>query len=259
MAMASDLARLARHLSYIREELSLKNPIDAEVISAATNLNATLILDQGFYDSSRIAVSFDGAPAELIFHISGYPVTEFQSILSIICPLLPKFRFFVDHPALLTRSVAHDAAQQLRLCEQILTVRRCLTNSEYCPDWAIAFEEPPPKNVFVSVFPFRDSLYVTAYRVAETAQPICELRDGSSPFHFLPKSVIEIQGQRYTVIDSIVAKQSQQFLGQTIRWLRSSIELLDALAGIKPIKGEIHDGEDEIALSPLRVDPTGGG
>jgi hypothetical protein len=108
----------------------------------------------------------------------------------------------------------------------------------------LAFEDPPPKNVFVSVFPFRDSLYVTVYRVTETTEPICELRDGSSPFHFLPKSVIEIQGQRYAVIDSIVAKQSQQFLGQTIRWLRLSIEMLDSLAAVKPNKVDQPEGEE---------------
>jgi hypothetical protein len=243
--MTYDFSRAVRYLGYIHTALSLPNPIDVEIISAATNLNATLVLDQGFYDSSRIAVSFSDSNDDVIFHIGSYPVTEFQSILSIICRLLPRFRYFADNPTLLTRAIAYDATQELRLCEEILTVRTCLTNAEYCPDWVGAFDDPPPKNVFVSLFPFRDSIYVTVYRVSETTEPLCQLRDGSSPFHFLPKSVVEIMGQRYAIVDSIVAKQSQQFLGQTIRWLRLLTEILDALAALKPRKVSQAEAEEE--------------
>jgi hypothetical protein len=161
--MTSDFARIARYLGYISNALSLTTPVDAEITSASNNLNATLVLDQGFYDSSRITVSFLDSDDEHVFHIGSYPVTEFQAILSIICPMVPQFRYFVENPTHLTRAVADDAAQGLRLCEQILTVRKHLTNNQCCPDWMSAFDTPPPKNVFLSVFPFRDSLYVTVY------------------------------------------------------------------------------------------------
>jgi hypothetical protein len=247
MLPLQELGRVTKDLVYIRDKLSLVTAVDAEITSGDSTLNATLVLDQGFYSNMRISVSFAKSEKDVTtFSLQNYPITEFQSILSVVCPLIPKFQYFESNARLLTRAITRDAIDELRMCEQILTVRKFLTNSDCYPDWdAVAFEGSPPTNVFVSVFPFRDALYVTVCRVRDEPElPICEMRDGSSPFALLPKRVIQIKERRYSVVDSIVAKQSQQFLGQTLRWLRVSIEALEGLASIKPNKagGQAADG-----------------
>ncbi|OHT12561.1 hypothetical protein TRFO_03562 [Tritrichomonas foetus] len=235
-----ELERVAENLSYAQSKLSLLPPeasINANLISSNNKLNASLMLDQGFY-KCRIIVKTSEAEEELTFNIESYPIPEFHSILSIICPLIPKIKFLSTHPQFVTSKITKDIIQDLRMCEEILTIRRHLTNVEVYPDWNSAFgeENPMKQNLFISVFPFRDALYVTVYHVKETDDPVCELHKSAEPFSFASKSVIRINGKNYLVLHSIVAKQSQQSLAQTLRWIRDSIDELETLTALKPNK-----------------------
>ena len=231
-----ELDRVADNLRYIKNNLSLLTAVTTDLIANNNKLNAKLTLDQGFYKC--IIKYTTETDQELKFHIESYPIPEFHSMLSIICPLLPKVEFLSKNPNLLTSKITRDIVQDLRTCEDILTIRRHLTNIECCPDWNTAFDGENPKNhdLYLSVFPFRDALYTTVYHVKPTDDPICELHHSAEPFKFSSKSVIEIEGKKYTVLSSNVAKQSQQFLAQTLRWIRDSIDELEILTALKPNK-----------------------
>lgn len=245
--MSGELARVVQNLRYVEERLGLTDVITAEFISSNSKLSARVSLDTGFYDNGSVTVTLSSdEPIEQTFSFSSYPVVEFESVLSLISPMIPKMEFYLTHPHFFTKTIANDAIQDLRLCETILTVREKLTNYECCPEWNKAFTKPVPSTVFISVFPFRDALYVTVYQVKETNEPLCEMRSKTSPFNFSPKSVVEIAGKRYQIIHSIVAKQSQQFLAQTLRWIRASIKELEALTVMRPsVETEEPAEEDE--------------
>ena len=230
-----ELSRVVKALSYVQQTLSLKVPVFTEIISTNNKLNATLNLDQGFYDNCRISVKFSTkSEKEEFYHIQSYPISEFNSILSIVTSLLPKIRFLSENPTALTATFVKDAILNLRMCEEILTIRKKLTNIEICQDWNSGFEVPPSKSTFVSVFPFRESLYVTVYIVEETTLKLRELHTKPSPFNFAPNSVISINGKNYLVRHSIIGKQSQQFLSQVLRWIRDSIDELESVVTLVP-------------------------
>ncbi|KAK8892173.1 hypothetical protein M9Y10_029396 [Tritrichomonas musculus] len=241
-----ELNRVAENLKFVQEKLSLNNPISTDLISSNNKLNARLNLDQGFYECN-ITVRFSTeTDNEQNFQIKSYPIPEFHSMLSIICPLIPKIEYLSSKSEFLTSQITKDIIQDLRMCEEILTVRPHLTNSECCPDWNEAFSEESSKNpdLFISVFPFRDALYVTVYQVKKTPEkPVCELHNSPEPFSFASNSVIKINGNNYTVLHSIVAKQSQQFLAQTLRWIRDSIEELETLTALKS-KNEMKEQDE---------------
>lgn len=235
-----ELRRVAENLGFVQEKLSLINPISTDLISSNNKLNARLNLDQGFYECN-ITVRFSAeTDNEQNYQIKSYPIPEFHAMLSIICPLIPKIEYLSSNPQFLTSQITNDIIQDLRMCEEILTVRHHLTNMECCPDWDDAFGEEYSKdpNIFISVFPFRDALYVTVYNVLINTKDttVCELHNSPEPFNFAPNSVIKIAGKYYTVLHSIVAKQSQQFLAQTLRWIRDSIEELETLTALNSKK-----------------------
>lgn len=238
-----ELDRVLSNLGFIKDLISLKDATRTIEISSDNNkLTARFTLQKGFYDNTSIAVSFSSeAEEEYKYDVGNYPITEFQSILSIVCPLLPKFSFLTTKTQYLTGNIIKDAIEDLRMCEKIMTVRPYLTNIECCPDWDKYIKLVSPKDRtlnglthFISIFPFRDAMYVTAYQMKETSDPLCELHVKASPFNFSPRSVVDINGQHYTVQHSIVAKQSQHFLAQSLRYIRQSIEELETLAALKP-------------------------
>ena len=246
--MSGELARVVTNLRYIEERLGLTDVVTAEFISSNSKLSARVSLDTGFYDNGSVTVTLSSdEPTEQTFSFTSYPIVEFESVLSLISPMIPKMEFYLTHPQFFTKTIANDAIQDLRLCETILTVREKLTNYECCPEWNKAFTKPVPSTIFISVFPFRNDLYVTVYQVKETNEPLCEMKSKMSPFNFCPKSVVEIAGKRYQIIHSIVARQSQQFLAQTLRWIRASIQELEALTTLQPNAIEIEEelGEEE--------------
>ncbi|KAH0794050.1 hypothetical protein GPJ56_001928 [Histomonas meleagridis] len=230
-----ELSRVVKSLSYVQQTLSLKVPVFTEIISTNNKLNATLNLDQGFYDNCRISVKISAkSDKEEFYHIQSYPIVEFNSILSIVTSLLPKIKFLSENPTALTATFVKDAILNLRTCEEILTIRKKLTNVGICPDWNSGFEVPPNDNTFVSVFPFRESLYVTVYIVEETTLKPRELHTRPSPFNFATNSVITINGKNYIIRHSIIGKQSQQFLSQVLRWIRDSIDELESVVTLVP-------------------------
>lgn len=233
-----ELHRVAQNLRFVQDKLSLFNPISTDLISSNNKLNARLNLDQGFYECN-ITVRFSSdTDNEDNYQIKSYPIPEFHSMLSIICPLIPKIEYLSSKPEFLTSQITKDIIQDLRMCEEILTVRRHLTNMECCPDWNDAFNEEYSRanDLFISVFPFRDALYVTVYQVNQVKdaqeKTVCELHDSPEPFSFAPNSIIKIGEYYYKVLQSIIAKQSQQFLAQTLRWIRDSIEEFETLTAL---------------------------
>lgn len=236
-----ELIRVAQNLAALQDKLSTLS-VSTDIFADNHKLSSTINIDKGFIDNSRISVTFSNDEGtEMVYRIKNYPIPSFHSILSIICPWLPRIQFLAENPQYLTATVTKDALQQLRTCERLLTVREHLTNIETCPDWNSAFEVPPEEDKFISVFTFRDSLYVTVYQVAKTTDPVTELHSRPSPFNFSPKSVVSIGGQHYRIIHSIVSKQSQQFLAQTLRLIRDSIDELETLNALKPKKSMVSE------------------
>lgn len=233
------IARTIESLKAIKSALSLERPIKTETISPDNKMVAALLLDKGFYQSCRVEVVAPGiAGKNPVYIIENYPITEFQSILSIINPMIPKLEFFEKSPKFINATHINTFHEEMLLCEEILTVRKCLTNSEICDDWTSAVKCENGGNLcYLSVFPFRDSFYVTLYEVkkADEKEEVREVRSSSSQFVFEPKSVIEIEGKRYQIIESIVAKKSQQFLVHVLTWIR---ETIDELAKMKSAKFE---------------------
>lgn len=219
-------------LKCIREALSLENPIKTKVSSQDNKMFAVLLLDKGFYQSCRVEVaSTTAAGKSNVYFVENYPVTEFQSILSIVTPMIPKLEFLAKSRQFINRALVKRLQDEMLLCEDILTIRRCVTNSEICQDWihAVNCEAEGPNSCYLSIFPFRDSLYVTLYEVKETTDDLCQIRSSASPFMFEPMSVIQIDNKRYRIIDCVVAKKSQQFLAQVLTWIRLALDELTVL------------------------------
>lgn len=241
-----ELTKVVRSLIFARERLSLDTMVNAEFIAPGGKLYASVSLDRGFYDNCLFSVTLEDEPTEQSFQILSYPIVEFKSVLSLINPMITKLRFLETHGEFLTKTIIRDAIRELEHCENILTVRTTLTNFEACVEWRSAFNKPIPDSLFVSIFPFRDSIYVTVYQVRPTDGPLRELKTKASPFDFSPKSVIEVSGQRYCIIQSTVAKQSLEFLGHTLRSIRNAIEQLEVLEAVKPVLMAADDREDEL-------------
>lgn len=242
-----ELIRVTKYLKEVQKNLSLNDPISTDLISGNSKLNARLNLDKGFYECTILIRISGEVDTEQSFRIESYPIPEFYAVLSIISPLIQKIEYLSTNPAFMTSYITKDIIQDLRMCEEILTVRRFLTNSECFPDWDSAFDQESPKNpsLFISVFPFRDSLYVTVYHVKEsTEHTVCELHNNADPFTFAQNSVIKIKDKYYTVLQSMIAKQSQQFLAQTLRGIRDSIEELETLTALEPQKSIIRSNSD---------------
>lgn len=250
-----ELSRISENLSFIVQTLQLNPPILTEINTTNNKLSATLNLDQGFYDNCHIAfkISKDSGE-ERSLHLQSYPIVEFNAILSIVARMLPRVRFLAGNQGMVTREFVAESIYELGICEEILTVRKKLTNMEICSDWnAKAFESPPDDATLISVFPFRESLYVTIYQVEETESELRELRVGSSPFNFSPRSVIEINGKHYSILHSIVGKQSQQFLSQILRDIRSSISELENMLSLIQ-----NDGNDIFGVEITGEEEEGG-
>lgn len=230
----SELSRVAENIRRLQETI-VSQVMVVEVSSPNGRISARIKIEQGFYDSCNIYTTSSDSSSRS-YKISGYPVTEFHSILSIITPLLPKLQYFAKNPKYLTRTIAEDARRELLMCEKILTVRECIVNHEITPDWNTAIEPTPPDNVFISIFPFRDSFYITLYIVQKTDEPLREMHVHATPFNYSPKSVISINGQNYMVEHSVIAKQSQQFLTQMLRYIKAAIEDLGTLSALKLTK-----------------------
>lgn len=241
-----ELSRISENLNFIVQTLQLNPPILTEINTTNNKLSATLNLDQGFYDNCHISfkLSID-SNKDYSFHIQSYPIVEFNSILSIVSKLLPRVEFLSKNQNMITSEFVTESIYEMGICEEILTVRKVLTNMEICDDWNTkAFENSPDETTMISVFPFRESLYVTIYQVEETNNELRELRVGSSPFNYSPKSVIKIKGKHYLILHSIVGKQSQQFLSQILRCIRSSIsELENILSLIQNNENDIFNEE----------------
>ena len=225
-----ELTRVAENIKLLQEQI-VNQTMVIEVSSPNGRISARIKIEQAFYDSCSIYTTTTQT-GEKAYKISGYPVTEFHSILSIITPLLPKLQYLAKNPQFLTTTIAQDAHRDLLRCEKLLTVRDHIVNSEITPDWDSSIEPNPPDNIFLSVFPFRDSFYVTMYIAQKTDEPPREMHVHVTPFNYSPKSVIQINGQNYMIEHSIVASQSQQFLTQMLRCLRAAIEDLETLSAL---------------------------
>lgn len=227
-----ELSRLVDSLVAI--ENVLKKEMLVEINSSNGKVSARIKIEQDLYDLVSIYTTLNSqVGGEVSYKISSYPVTEFHSILSLISPLLPKMRYLKEHPSMLTEHLAEDAYKDLLQCEKILTVRNFLTNSEITPDWTSAIEPAPPENIFISVFPFRDSFYVTIYMMQPTTEPLREMHVHSTPFNYSPKSVIKINNKNYMIEHSIVASQCHQTLTSVLRLIRSAIDDLETLWSLK--------------------------
>ena len=232
-----EISRILRivvdNLRYAEQKLTDKYISSTDLSSSNGKLTAVLNLNGGFYDNVQITLTFSaGKQGPRSFGIGSCPVAEFQSVLSLITPLRRSLAFFAEQTRFVTKTIIKNAIQDLDLCEKILTVREELTNNESYPDWAEAVQDKfqdLDEDVFVSVFPFRDSLYVTAYEAKETDEPLCEIHRTPLPFDPAPKSVVKIGEKHYLIKHSMVARQEQDFLWQTVRWIRQSILLLEYL------------------------------
>ena len=225
-----ELTRTAENIQLITDLLSKNNQIKTEILSSNSKLYATFTIDQVIYDKGTVVFNLSSKPGEEYeFIIENYPILEFQSVLSLLSPLLPRVQFLSKNPKYLTQLLVEDLLKHLRKSEKILTVRDVLTNIEICSDWNLAFKKPIPENLFISVFPFRDSLYVTVYQVSKTELPLRIMHSSASPFNISSHSIVEINGFRYQIEHSLVASQSQQFLVRVLRSLKNAIEDLETL------------------------------
>jgi len=235
-----ELTRTVDHMKEIADILSGNTQIRIEIVSSNSKLYATFILEQVMYDKGFLAFNMSSKMAdEHEFVLSGYPILEFQSVLSIISPMLPRIKFLSENPSFITKTIVQDFILDLRLCEKYLTSRKNLTNYEISSDWNTVFNRQVPDDLFISVFPFRDSLYVTVYKVKRTDEPLRIMHSKASPFNFSANSVVSINNHNYLVEHSIVASQSQQFLAQVLRCLKNSIEDLETLMVLIPERGTV--------------------
>ncbi|EAY12665.1 hypothetical protein TVAG_074930 [Trichomonas vaginalis G3] len=228
-----ELNRVVESLQAI-ENILKREEILVEINSSNGKVSARIKIEQDLYDLCTIYTTLNAQTGgEVSYKISSYPVTEFHSILSIISPLIPKMRYLAKNPSMLTVTLAEDAHRDILQCERILTVREFLTNSEITPDWASSIEPAPPENLLISVFPFRDSFYVSIYMVQPTTDPLREMHVHSTPFNYSPKSVVQINGQRYMIEHSIIASQCHQTLTRILRLIHSANEDLETLSSLK--------------------------
>lgn len=253
MSEVPELTRVALNLHHVYELLSLKEPLFIEMVSSNNKLKASMILEEGFIDSARISLILSSKEAtEVLFRIGSHALVEINSIMSILVPLLQRLDFLSRYTKFLTPIIAVDAITSLATIEKILCYRPYLTNVEVSNDWIKAFEDPLPSDVFVSLFPFRDAMYVTVYEVKETNEPLRELISSPSPFNFSPGSVVKIGEKHYSVLHSIIAHQSQKFLAQTLRFIRDSIDDLGTLSVLRPeriseiVEDESNEGQENV-------------
>lgn len=216
----------------IKSDLQKKS-IATEINSSDNKMTSKINVEQCFYDNSYVNIKLNEKEDTLSLKLNGFPVTEFHSILSIVVPLIPRLLYYTEKSEAATITNIADMIEKLVLCEKILTVRQHLTNIELLPDWNNYFEPTPPNNVFINIFPFRDSMYTTVYLVSETRGECRELHSYASPFHLLPNSIVSINGKMCLIENCIVASQNLQLLAQTLRLIRSSIEELEIVLASK--------------------------
>lgn len=232
-----ELQRVLKNLLELQEKLLLSNAETTEVVSQNNKLLATVSLDNGCV-RARIDVRFSKDDQnEVTYNLRDYPLIEFQAILSLICPLLPKLKFLSENPEYLTAQFTKDAIQDLRRCADILTIRTYLTNSEFLSDWNTSFEPILDPLKPITIFPFRASIYVTAFQLEETSEPEPDVvqifHSDISPFNLSSKSIIRIGAKYYSIKHSVVASQKLQILAEIIQCIQESINELTTLHGLR--------------------------